>query len=85
MMLVPSGFRELRNIEMPGKLVKMKHGVVFTVFAKESDVFAKVHVFEVIGYKAAVTSLYTLAEFTKNCVVCGRFHNLKLDFSIKVF
>ena len=43
-------------------MVKVEHRIVFTVFAKKSDIFAEVHILEMIGDKTAVA---TLDAFTK--------------------
>ena len=53
---------ELRNVKQLCEIVKMEHRVVLAVFAKERHVLAKVHVFQVIGDEAAVTTLYALPE-----------------------
>ncbi len=42
------------------------------MFAKERDVLAEVHVFEMIGDKAAVATLDAFAEFVENVIFC--FH-----------
>lgn len=53
---------QLRDVKKSRESIKMKHGVVFAVFAKERHVFAEVHIPQTIGDKTAVTSLYPLAE-----------------------
>lgn len=40
----------------------MEHRLIFTVIAKECDVFAEVHILEVIGDKASVATLDALAK-----------------------
>lgn len=45
------------------EFLKVEHRLVLAVFAKERDILAEVHVFEVIGDKAAVATLDALAEF----------------------
>ncbi len=47
----------------------MEHRLVFAVFAKESRVFPKVHVLEMIGHETAVTALGALAEPLEQNVV----------------
>lgn len=41
----------------------MEHRVVVTMFAKERNVLAQIHILQVIGDEAAVTALNALAEF----------------------
>ena len=47
-------------------MVKVEHCLVFTVFAKECDVFAEVHILEVIGDKTPIATLDAFAEFVQN-------------------
>ena len=63
---------ELCHIEKLRELVKMEHRLVLTVFAKECDVLAEVHVLKVIGDKAAVAALDALAKLSDRV----RFHYL---------
>ncbi len=65
-MMVLTDLVQLAQIEQAREFVKVEHRVVFAVFAEECDVFAEVHVFEVIGDKAAVATLDALAEFVEN-------------------
>lgn len=44
----------------------MEHRLVFTMFAEERDVFAEVHVFEMIGDKTAVATLDAFAKFLQD-------------------
>ena len=44
----------------------MEHRLVFAVLAKEGDVLAEVHVFEVIGDKTPVATLDAFAECLQN-------------------
>ena len=63
----------------------MEHRLVFAVVAKERDVFAEIHVFEVIGDKAAVATLYAFAKIMQNFVFCVAFHSVFCDFIILIF
>jgi hypothetical protein len=56
-------FFQLRNIHEPREVVEVEHVFVLAVFAKERHVLAKIHVFEMVGDKAAVAALNALAEF----------------------
>jgi len=55
-------FLKLRDVEEAGKVIEVKHVLVFAVLAKERNVLTEVHVFEVICDKASVAALNTLAE-----------------------
>ena len=46
----------------------MEHRLVFAVVAKERDIFAEIHIFEVIGNKTAVTTLDAFAKIVQNFV-----------------
>ena len=54
---------QFTDIQQLCKFVKMKHRLVFAVFTKESDVFAKIHIFEVIRDKTAVATLDAFPKF----------------------
>ena len=41
----------------------MEHRLVLAVIAEKRDVLAEIHILEMIGDKASVTTLYALAEF----------------------
>lgn len=41
----------------------MEHRIVFAVFAKKRDVFAEIHILQMISDKTAVTPLNAAAEF----------------------
>ena len=51
----------------------MEHRVVLTVLAKERSVLAKIHILEVISYKASVTTLRAFAELGES-IVFSRWH-----------
>jgi hypothetical protein len=51
----------------------MEHRLVFAVVAKERDVFAEIHVFEVIGDKTSVATLYAFAELLHYVLVRVHF------------
>ena len=62
MMMFAGGLIQLADIEQICKVVKMEHRLVLTVLAKECDVFAEIHVFEMIRDKTAVATLDAFAE-----------------------
>ena len=53
----------------------MEHRFVPTMFAKECDILAEIHILEVIRDKTAVTTLYALAEFLDNVGVGSHLFN----------
>jgi hypothetical protein len=63
MMIGVRDFAELVQIEQARKLVEMKHRLVLAVITVKRDVFAEIHIFQVIRNIAAVTALHALAEF----------------------
>ena len=63
MMIFFGDLFELGDIEQPGELIEVEHGVVLTVFAKERHVFAEIHVLEMVRDEAAVAALNALSEF----------------------
>lgn len=67
---------QLAEIEQAREFVKVEHRVVLAVFAEESYVFAEVHIFEVIGNKAAVATLNAFAKFVQNFVFAVIVHKL---------
>lgn len=56
---------QFADVDMLRKKVEMEHRFVFTVLAKESYVFAKIHVFQMIGDETSVASLNTLSKFAQ--------------------
>jgi hypothetical protein len=54
---------QLADIEQFCEVVKVEHRLVLAVLAKESDIFAKVHILEVIRDKTSVAALNALSEF----------------------
>ena len=63
MMMFASDFVKLSNVEQFCEFVKMEHRLVLAVFAKESNVLAQIHIFEVIRDKTSVAALNALAKF----------------------
>lgn len=55
----------------------MEHRLVLAVFAEEGDIFAEIHILEVVRDKAAVATLNSLSELF-DCVRC-RVHELKIS------
>lgn len=62
MMMIVRGFAQLRNIEDLRVFVKVKHRIVFAVFAVICDVFAEPHILHIKRDQTAVTALNALAE-----------------------
>jgi hypothetical protein len=80
MMIVVGYFLELRDIKQSREIVEVEHRIVFAVFAKERDVFAEIHILEMIGDKAAVAPLYPLTEYLQNLWICRCFHPIEMRF-----
>ena len=74
MMMFVGDFLELRDVEHSGKLVKVKHRLVFAVLAKIADIFAEPHIFQMIRNKTAVATLHSLAVFLLDFIALVRFH-----------
>ena len=47
----------------------MEHCLVFTVFAKERDIFAEIHILEMISNETAITALDAFAKIPEHVVV----------------
>ena len=56
-------FFELRYIQQTGEVVEVEHVLVLAMFTEERHVLAEIHVFQMIGDKAAIAALDALAEF----------------------
>src|SRR5690606_5335833 len=54
--------RQYAEVELSCKIVKVEHRVVLAMFTKERRVLAQIHILQMIGDKAAVAALNTLAE-----------------------
>lgn len=65
---------KLAEVEEFRKLVKMEHRLVFAVVAKKGDIFAEIHILEVIGDKAAVATLDAFAKILQNFFFRVIFH-----------
>ena len=66
---------EFRDVHQFRELIEMEHGFVLAVFAKESHVLAEVHIFEMVGYEAAITTLYPLPKIFKDLSFFVRHFN----------
>jgi hypothetical protein len=67
-------FFQFRYIEQSCEIVEVEHGLVLAVFAKERNVFAEVHVLEMICDKAAVATLNAFAEFCDDFLLVGHVY-----------
>jgi hypothetical protein len=67
-MILAGDFLQLRKIQMPREIIKMKHRVVPAVFAEKRDVLTEVHVLQMVGDKAAVASLDPLAKIADDAI-----------------
>lgn len=64
MMMVGFGnLAKLVQIQQPRKLVKMEHRLVLTMLAKKRDVFAQIHILQIIRNVTTIAALHALAEF----------------------
>ena len=63
MMVFIGYFFQLREIDQAGKLLKVKHRIVFAVVAEKGYVLAEIHVLKMISDKTAIASLDPLTKF----------------------
>jgi hypothetical protein len=76
-MIVVRRFFQLRHVHQFREIVEVEHGVILAVFAEERNVFAKVHVLQMIRNEAPVTALYAFGENSQNFRICICIHHAK--------
>ncbi len=76
MMVFVSDFFEFRDVEYFREILKVKHRFVFAVIAKKRNVFAEIHILQMIRDETAVAALNAFAEFLQNFVGICSFHYL---------
>lgn len=57
MVMIFGNFFELAYVEMLRKKLEVEHRIVFAVLAKESNVFAEIHILEMVCNETAVAAL----------------------------
>ncbi len=75
-MVLARNLVQFAEVEKAREFVKVEHRLVLAVLAKECDVFAEVHVLEVICNKTTVAALYALAEIVQDVFLMMIFHKL---------
>ena len=68
------------GIHLLRKLAEMEHRIVLAVFAKESGVFAEVHILKVVRDKTSITTLDAFTEVCKHIVCLSGFHKAERRF-----
>lgn len=73
-MILFGNFAEFFAVEYFRENVKVKHRFVPTVFAEISDIFAQIHILQMIRNKTAVATLNALAVNLHQLIFFVRFH-----------
>jgi hypothetical protein len=76
-------FFDLGNIDELYEIIEMKHRIVFAVLTEIRHVVTEIHIFQMIGDKAAIAPLDPLSVFFYDLVVGLFFH--KPNFSTMDF
>jgi hypothetical protein len=76
-MIVVRRFFQLRHVHKFREIIEVEHGVILAVFAKERNVFAKVHVLQMVCNEAPVAALNAFGENPQNFRICICIHHAK--------